>query len=557
MRSSLALLLALACTAPAAPTRASKASKPADYDIRIVNGEVIDGSGHGRVRADVGIRGDRIVAIGDLSRASSTTTIDASHQVVTPGFIDLLGHSESSVLLDPKLEGKVRQGVTTEVTGEGHSPGPINDAMAAEFNRTKLPGTPDATWRSLDDFMRFVEKHGSAINFAFYIGAASAREIVLGTADRAPSPTELAKMEQLVDESMRAGAVGLSTALIYPPGRFATTDELIALTKVAAKYGGGYWTHLRNEADHIDEALDEAFRIGREAHAPVNIFHLKAGGKMRGHMAEVIARIEKARASGLDVASQIYPYTATSTDLTSLVPAWALDGGYLEFVKRLKDPATHAKIADEMRATSNYIKSGGSAVLVRNIPGGALPQFERKRLDEIARVMNVDPAEAALRLFEASVSSPIGIYFGLSEDDLKLAMKQPWVAVGSDSGAIVGVMKDVGVHPRAYGTFPRILGHYVRDEHLFTLEEAVRKMTSLAASRAGFADRGLLAPGKKADVVIFDPQTIRDVSTYEDPHHFSEGISNVIVNGTPVLRDGKMTGQLPGQVLRRTLSARR
>ena len=550
MRITAALLLAITCAAPAAHAPAAAKAKPPDYDIRIVGGDVIDGTGRSRFRADVGIRGDAVAAVGDLSRATSAITIGAAHQVVTPGFIDLLGHSESSVLIDPNLEGKVRQGVTTEVTGEGHSPGPLNDAMAAEFNRTKLPGTPDATWRSLDDFMRFVEKRGSAINFAFYIGAASAREVVMGTANRPPAPEELERMEKLVDESMRAGAVGLSTALIYPPGSFASTDELIALTKTAAKYGGGYWTHLRSESDHMLDALDEAFRIGREAHAPVNIFHLKAGGTMRGHMAEVIARIEKARASGLDVASQIYPYTATSTDLTSLVPAWALDGGYLQFVARLKDPATRKKIADDMRATSGYIKGGGGAILVRNIPGGALPQFERKRLDEIARAMNTDPAEAALRLFEASTSSPIGIYFGLSEDDLKLAMKQPWVAVGSDSGAIVGVMKDVGAHPRAYGTFPRILGHYVRDEHLFTLEEAVRKMTSLAASRAGFADRGVLAAGKKADLVVFDPQTIRDVSTYEDPHHFSVGISDVIVNGTPVLRDGKMTGKLPGRVLR-------
>src|SRR5436190_9637841 len=268
-------------------------------------------------------------------------------------------------------------------------------------------------------------------------------------------------------------------------------------------------------------------------------------------MGAVMAKIEKARASGLDVASQIYPYTATSTDLTSLVPAWALDGGYLKFVERLKDPAARKKIADEMRATSNYIRSGGSAVLVRNVPGGKLPQFERKRLDEIARAMNTDPAEAALRLFENSISSPIGIYFGLSEDDLKLAMKQPWVAVGSDSGAIVGTMKDVGAHPRAYGTFPRILGHYVRDEHLFPLEEAVRKMTSLAAARAGFKDRGILREGMKADIVVFDPQATADVSTYEDPHHFSEGISNVIVNGVPVLQNGTMTGRLGGRVLRR------
>jgi N-acyl-D-amino-acid deacylase len=557
MRFAVAVFLALTCTSAAPTSQTKSATKPAGaaYDIRILHGDVIDGTGKARFRADVGIRGDAIVAIGDLSNATATITIDAANQVVTPGFIDLLGHSEGSVLLDPELEGKIRQGVTTEVTGEGHSPGPINDAMAAEINRTRLPGYPDARWRSLDDFMRVVEKHGSAINFAFYIGAANPREIVLGTADRGPTPAELAKMESLVDESMRAGAVGMSTALIYPPGRFATTDELIALGKVVSKYNGSYWTHLRNEADRIMPALDEAFRIGREAHLPVNIFHLKAGGKMRRHMSEIIAKIEAARASGLDVASQIYPYTATSTDLTSIVSAWALDGGYLQFVARLKDPATRARIAAEMR-TGSYISQGGNGILVRGIQSTdpKIKAFERKRLDEIAKSMNTDPAEAALRIFEGSNSSPIAIFFGLSEDDLKLAMKQPWVAVGSDSGAVVGPMRQFGAHPRAYGTFPRILGHYVRDEHLFTLEEAVRKMTSLAASRAKFADRGTLRPGMRADVVVFNPATIRDVSTYEDPHHFSEGISNVIVNGVPVLQNGKMTGKLGGRVLRRLSS---
>jgi dihydroorotase/N-acyl-D-amino-acid deacylase len=529
-----------------APSPARKTeAKAVDYDIRIINGDVIDGTGKARYRADVGIRGDSIVAIGDLSHAVSTITIDASHQVVAPGFIDLLGHSEGSVLIDPKLEGKIRQGVTTEVTGEGHSPGPIDDAMAAEINRTRLPGYPDATWRTLADYMREIEKRGSAINFAFYIGAANPREIVVGTTDRAPTAAELERMKGLVDQAMRDGAIGMSSALIYPPGRFASTEELIALQKVVAKYGGGYWTHLRSESDNMPSALDEAFRIARESGAPLNIFHLKTGGAMRGHMDQAIARIERERKAGLDVASQIYPYTATSTDLTSIVPAWALEGGYLPFVARLKDPAQRARIAAGLRI------GNAANILVRNVPGGALPQFERKRLDVIAKEMNTTPAEAALRLFENARSSPIGIYFGLSEDDLKLAMKQPWVAVGSDSGAIVGAMRESGAHPRAYGTFPRILGHYVRDEHLFTLEEAVRKMTSFAASRAGFADRGVLAAGRKADVVVFDPNSIRDVSTYEDPHHFSEGISNVIVNGQAVLRDGKMTGALPGRVLRR------
>jgi len=512
------------------------------YDVLIRGGDVIDGTGAARRRADVAIKGDSIAKIGDLSQATAKITIDATHQVVTPGFIDLLGHSEFSVLIDPRLEGKIRQGVTTEVTGEGHSPGPIDDTMAAEIDRTRLPGFPDATWRTLGDFMRMVEAKHSAINFAFFIGAANPREIVIGTADRPPTADELKKMEAIVEQAVNDGAVGMSTALIYPPGRFATTEELIAL----ARHTPGYWTHLRSESTTMLAALDEAFRIGREAHVPVNIFHLKAGGPMKGHMNEAIARIESARKSGLDVASQIYPYTATSTDLTSEVPAWALDGGYLKFVERLKDPATRAKIASEIRV------GDGSTILIRNLPRAPQPwlQYERKRLDAIAKAMNVSAAEAALRLFEVSNSSPIAIFFGLSEEDLQLAMKQPWVAVGSDSGAVVGAMKDVGAHPRAYGTFPRILGHYVRDVHLFPLEEAVRKMTSLAASRAGFADRGILKEGMKADVVVFDPATIRDVSTYEDPHHFSEGISCVIVNGTAVLLSGKMTGALPGRVLR-------
>ena len=537
------LILTIMCaraSTPPAPRPLS--SVPYEYDVRILNGEIIDGTGSQRKRADLGLRGDTIVKIGDLSHATAKITIDASHQVITPGFIDLLGHSEFSVMIDPNLEGKVRQGVTTEVTGEGHSPGPIDDKMAAEIDRTRLPGFPNATWRTLGDFMRMVEAKHSAINFAFYIGAANPREIVIGTADRAPTGDELKKMEAIVERARKDGAVGLSSALIYPPGRFATTDELIAL----AKRGGGYWTHLRSESNNIMAALDEAFRIGREAGVPVNVFHLKVGGSMKGHMADVVAKIESARKGGLDVASQIYPYTATSTDLTSVVPAWALDGGYLKFVERLKDPATRAKIANEIRV------GDGSGILVRNLPRAPQPfmQYERKRLDAIAKVMNTTPAEAALRLFEVSNSSPIAIYFGLSEDDLQLAMKQPWVAVGSDSGAVVGAMKDVGAHPRAYGTFPRILGHYVRDVHLFPLEEAVRKMTSLAASRAGFKDRGVLKEGMKADVVVFDPNTIRDVSTYEDPHHFSEGISDVIVNGTAVLQNGKMTGALPGRVLR-------
>lgn len=535
-------LLALTCTASNIAKRPVAAGPRAAYDVIIRNGDVIDGTGRARFRADVGIRGDAIAAIGDLSHATATTAIDARNQVVTPGFIDLLGHSEGAVLIEPQLEGKIRQGVTTEVTGEGHSPGPLNEAMAAEMMRTRPPGFPDVTWRSLADFMKVVEKRGSAINFAFYIGAANSREIVIGTADRPPTADELARMKAMTAEAVREGAVGLSTALIYPPGRFATTEELIALASVT----GGYWTHLRSESANIMAALDEAFRIGREAKVPVNIFHLKVGGTTRGHMPEVIAKIEAERKRGLDVAGNIYPYTATSTDLTSIVPAWALDGGYLAFVARLNDPATRARIAEALRV------GDGSTILIRNLQKAPpdMKQYERKYLNAIARALGTNPAEAALKMFEVSNSSPIAIYFNLNEDDMKYALKQPWVAIGSDSGAVVGAARKVGAHPRAYGTFPRVLGHYVRDEHLFTLEEAVRKMTSLAASRAGFADRGILRAGMKADIVVFDPNRIRDVSTYEDPHHYSEGISAVLVNGTPVLQDAKMTGALPGRVLR-------
>jgi dihydroorotase/N-acyl-D-amino-acid deacylase len=396
--------------------------------------------------------------------------------------------------------------------------------MAAEMERTKPPGWPAVTWRTLGDFMRVVEKRGSAINFAFYIGAANPREMVLGHANRAPNSEELLRMTAIVDQAMKDGAVGLASALIYPPGSFATTEELTTL----AKHGGAYWTHLRNESDRIDTAIDEAIRIARDAHVPLNIFHLKIGGQKNwGRMPEVVARIEN---SGVDYGACAYPYTATSTDLVSIVPAWAQEGGYAQFVSRLKDPVTRTKIKQEMvRLQGN----GASTILIRGTG---------KRLDQIAREMNTDAAEAAARLFEKETSSPVAIFFSLSEEDMKVALKQRWVAVCSDSGAVV--TQDKGAHPRASGTFPRVFRY-------LPVEEAVRKMTSLAASRAFLKDRGILRAGMKADITVFDPKTIRDVATYEDPYHFSEGVRHVIVNGTPILREAKMTGALPGRVLRK------
>ena len=506
----------------------------------ISGGTVIDGTGAARARADVGIKGDTIAAVGDLSDRSATETLDARGRIVTPGFIDLLGNSQAAVLIDPRLEGKIRQGVTTEVTGEGHSPGPQNEEMAAEMERTKPPGWPPVTWRTLGQFMTVVEKKGSALNFAFFVGAANPREMVLGQSDRAPSPAELRQMEDITRAAVREGAVGVASALIYPPGRFATTAELTAL----ARAGGSYWTHLRNEAGGIEAAVDEAIAIGRAAGVPVNIFHLKIGGQANwGRMPAIVRKIEAARKSGVDVAANIYPFLATSTDLTSIVPAWALEGGYSQFQERLRDPATRARIAQELRA-GRLANGGASSIVIRGNPG--------KRLDAIAKETHVDTAEAALRAFaESGTTSPIAIFFSLSEEDMKTALVQPWVAFGSDSGAVVPAMRQRGAHPRAYATFSRVLAKYVREEKLLTLEEAVRKMTSLAASRAGFADRGVLRAGMKADVAVFDAEKVRDLSTYDDPHHYSEGMSHVVVNGVPVLRDGVMTGRLPGRVLRR------
>lgn len=542
--------------AAAEPAASARGAAP-QFDLLIHGGEVIDGTGAPRFRADVGIRGDTIVAVGHLDPRKAAMRIDATGRVVTPGFIDLLGNSEGAVLIDPRVEGKVRQGITTEVTGEGHSPGPIDDAMAAEMNRTRPPGFPEVRWRSLAEYMSFLEGRGSAINFAFYVGATNAREIVLGDDPRAPTSAELQQMKEIVATAMQQGAVGLSSALIYRPGSSASTEELIALARVAGEYGGSYWTHMRNEADRIDEAIDEAVRIGREARLPVNVFHLKIGGtKNRGKMSQIVRKLEAARAAGVDIAANVYPYTATSTDLTSIVPKWALEGGYLAFVARLRDPAQRARIRTEIEAGAFVQRyDGGKKILVRRIPDGRLKHLEKRYLSDAARELNTDPIDAALRIFESTSASPTGIYFSLEEEDLRVALSQPWVALGSDSGSVVGTARQSGAHPRAYGTFPRVLGHYVRDVKLFTLEEAVRKVTSLAAARAGLRDRGIIRSGMKADVVVFDPDEIRDRSTYEDPHHFSVGIDHVIVNGAPVLRDGTMTGKLPGRVLRRAATS--
>ena len=514
-------------------------------DLKIINGRVLDGTGAPWYRADVGVRGDTIVAIGDLHDSSAATIIDAHDQIVAPGFIDLLGQSQSVVLVDPHLETKVRQGVTTEVTGEGFSPGPIGPPK---------PGSDpkDAPkWQTLGDYFAVLERGGTALNFAFLVGSSNPRRMVLGEMNKEPTAAEMREMELIVEGAMRDGAIGLSTSLIYVPDTYAKTEELINLTKVAARYGGVYFTHMRDEGDQIDLGLDEAFRIAREANIPLNIWHLKVGGRKNwGRMPHVIERIDAARAEGLDVAANVYPYVASGTSLSTLAPTWALEGGYEQFRKRLDDPGDRAKIAEELRA--QVAKRGERGIFVARVGNPEQAQYNKKFIEQIAAEMNVPVDEALIRLFRENTSSPNVIFFSMNEQDVQYALKQPYVSVGADSGSITAAARaaNVGAHPRAYGTFARVAGHYVRDEHLFTLEEAVRKMTSQAADRAHLDDRGVLRPGLKADVIVFDPQKIRDVATYEDPHHFSEGVVDVIVNGVPVLRDGAMTNALPGHVLR-------
>lgn len=533
-----ALLLA-ACTTMQTP--------PKPLDLKIVNGRILDGTGAPWYRGDIGVRGDTIAAIGNLGDTPARSTIDARGQIVSPGFIDLLGQSQNNVFADPHLEAKVRQGVTTEVTGEGHSPGPVSPAAASVTG----PGGQRQEWTTLGGYFTALEKHGTALNFALFVGAANPREMVIGNVNRPATAAEMQEMEAIVDQAMRDGAIGLSTSLIYLPAMYSTTAEIVNLARVAAKNGGVYFTHIRDESDHIDTALDEAFRIGREAAIPVNIWHLKVGGRANwGRMPHVIDRINAARLDGIDVAANVYPYVASGTSLSTLIPDWALEGGYAEMQKRLADPAQRARIAEALRAQA--AKRGERGIYVARIDNPQLAQYEKKFVEQIAAAMNIEPEEALMRLFAETKGSPNVIFFTMNEADVAYALKQPFVSVGSDSGSPSAAARaaNVAVHPRAYGSLPRVLGHYVRDEKLFTLEEAVRKVTSQAALRTNLTERGILRTGMKADIVVFDPEKIRDVATFEDPHHFSEGVTDVIVNGVPVLRDGAMTAALPGRVLR-------
>jgi N-acyl-D-amino-acid deacylase len=529
------------------------------FDVVITNGHIVDGTGSPWYSGDIGIRDGRIAAIGNLFAAARKRTVDAKGKVVAPGFIDMLGQSETTILVDPRLPSKIYQGITTEITGEGGSAAPLNDSIIANDRPGYEHYKVNADWRTFRQYFARLEKQGMGINLASYVGATQVRRMVLGDDDVQPMPEQLEKMKALVRDAMHDGAVGVSTSLMYAPAPYAKTEELIALASEASKFGGIYASHLRNESDSALEAIDEAVRIGREAHIPVEIWHFKTAGKANfGKMPDLIARVNKARAEGVDVEADTYAYTAWFNSMSAFIPAWAHDGGDAKLIERLKDPAMRARIRKDMETPSKDWDnewdeiSGPQDVMISVVQNPALKKFQGKRLSEVAKIMSKDPIDTLFDFLIEDKTFTDCAVFGMSEPDVALALQQPWVSVDNDSSGTSpeGILGEEHPHPRAYGTFPRILRKYVREEKKLTLEEAIRKFSSLPAQRMRLTDRGVLKQGMWADVVVFDPETVRDVATFDDPNRLSEGMEYVLINGVPVIENGKMTGALPGKVLR-------
>ncbi len=529
------------------------------FDIVITNGHIIDGTGSPWYSGDIAIRDGKIASLGNLSDAARNRTIDARGMVVAPGFIDMLGQSEVTILVEPRLPSKIFQGITTEITGEGESIAPVNDAILRadqeQFEHYRIH--PD--WRTFRDYFSRLEKQRMGINLASYVGATRVRRMVLGDNDVQPTPAQLDQMRELVRQAMRDGAVGVSTSLEYAPAPYAKTEELIALAAEASKFGGIYATHMRNEGTGILAALDEAVRIGREAHIPVEIWHFKVGGKPSwGHMPEAIAKVNTARTQGLDISADTYAYTAWFNDFSAFIPAWAHDGGNAKLIERLKDPATRERIRKDMLTPSDQWDNewqeipGPEAVLVGVVHNPQLLPLQGKTLAQIAKLWNKDSMDTLFDLLIEDHALTSVAVFGMSEPDVSLALQQPWVSVDNDSSGTSpdGILGQEHPHPRAYGTFPRILRKYVREEHKLTLEDAIRKFTALPAQRMRLTDRGVLKAGMCADIVVFDPSRIHDVATFEKPNQLSQGMEYVLVNGVPVIDQAKMTGALPGKVLR-------
>ncbi len=553
-RAAAVALLGVGFSVPAFPL-----PETGPFDVVIRGGTVYDGTGGEPRRADVGIRGDKVEAVGDLSKASAARTIDATGMAVAPGFINMLSWSTESLMIDPRSQSELRQGVTTQIFGEGFSMGPWNDRLKAFMKSQQTDYKYDIPWTTLRDYLEGLQKKGISQNVASYVGATTIRAYVVGFDKRPPTAAELGEMRELVRKEMETGALGIGSSLIYAPANYASTEELIELCKVAAKYQGKYISHMRSEADTLVEAVDELIRISREAGLPAEIYHLKAGGEANWpKMDQVIARVEEARRQGLKITADMYTYTAGATSLDACVPPWAHDGGPDAMLKRLNDPATRGKIADEMRQPGKtwenlcLLTGSPDRVLLVGFGPEAMKPLTGKTLGQIAKQRGKDPVDTAIDLVVESKTQTGAVFFMMSEENVKKELALPWVSFGSDadSQAPEGVFLKSSAHPRAYGNFARVLGKYVREEKVISLAEAVRKLSGLPATNLGLDRRGFLKPGMFADVVVFDPATIGDRATFEKPQQYSVGVRDVFVNGAQVLRGGEPTGATPGRALR-------
>jgi N-acyl-D-amino-acid deacylase len=547
---SVPLLLALGALSAAEP--------PRDFDLIVRGGQVYDGTGGRPRRADVGIRGDRIAGVGDLSKARAGASLDARGLAVAPGFINMLSWSNQSLIADGRSQGEVRQGVTTQVMGEGESMGPWTEEMKRRRKERQGDIKYDIEWTTLAEYLQYLERRGIAQNVASFVGAATVREHVIGLENRPPTPAQKEAMRALVRGEMEAGALGVGSSLIYAPAIYSSTEELIELCREAAKYRGMYISHIRSEGDRLLEAVDEAIRISRESGIPAEIYHLKAAGEANWpKMDQVIARIESARKAGLRITADMYTYTAGATGFDACLPPWAREGGYEALFERLRDAEIRARIAQEMTAGGpgweNLCALAGSPerILLVGFRNEALKPLTGKTLAEVARARGVRPEEAVMDLVLEDQSRVGVVFFLMSEDNVRRQIKLPWMSFGSDAASMApeGVFLKSSAHPRAYGNFARLLGRYVREEKLISLAEAVRRLSGLPATNLGLDRRGFLKEGLFADLVVFDPATIADRATYENPHRYAVGVKHVIVNGVVVLRDGEHTGALPGRAL--------
>lgn len=528
------------------------------FDVIIKGGTVYDGTGgEGRV-TDIAIRGDRIAAVGDLAKATATITIDARGLAVAPGFINMLSWSTESLIQDGRSQSEIRQGVTTEIMGEGDSMGPLNDRMKERYVREQRDIKYDIKWNTLAEYLRYLEKRGVSCNVASFLGATTVREYVIGLEDKQPTLEQLEQMRDLVGKEMEAGALGIGTSLIYPPAFYAKTDELIELCKVAAKYQGKYISHMRSEGNQLLESLDELIRISREAGIPAELYHIKAAGEKNWPKEDqLLARIEAAQKEGLKITADMYTYTAAGTGLDACLPPWTEDGGYPALFKRLRDRATREKIAAEVRVDTNgwenlYLAAGSpDKIVLTGFKSEKLKPLTGKTLGEVAKMRNKDPIETIMDLISEDESRIDAMYFLMSEENVRKELAKPWISFGSDeaSQAPEAVFLKSHPHPRAYGNFARVLGKYTRDEKVLTLPEAVRRLSALPATNLGLDHRGFIREGMFADVVVFDPATIADRATFDKPHQYAIGMKQVFVNGIQVLKDGEHTGAKPGRAL--------